>query len=308
MSSRPMTLTAGLAALAALAMVVAGCGSSSGQTPAANNANPKIAVVASTNVWGSVVQAVGGDAVSVKSIISDPSADPHSYPDKPETATTVSEAKLLVYNGGGYDDFFTKLADTSGKNAKKIVAFDVAAKGPSGSTNEHVWYDLPSVKKVADKIAEELGAMAPDKKDTFTSNAKTFDGKLDELIAKAQKIGKDKPGAKVVVTEPVPEYLIETAGLTNATPEEFSKAVEQGSEPSASAVAEITDLVTGKKVAAVLNNAQTETPVTKALKESANKSGVPVVDVTETLPEGVTSYVDWMTKQVDALASAIAKT
>jgi zinc/manganese transport system substrate-binding protein len=305
MSRRLVTLTAGFAALA---IAVTGCGSSSDNSSSPPPAANKIAVVASTNVWGSVVQAVGGDAVSITSIITDPSADPHSYEDKPENAAAASAAKLLVYNGGGYDDFFTKLADTSGKDAKKIVTFDVAAKGPSGSTNEHVWYDLPTVKKVADKIAEELGAVAPDRKDTFAANAKSFDGKLDELIAKAEKIGKDKPGAKVVFSEPVPEYLLETAGLENATPEEFSEAIEEETDPPAAAVAEVTELVTGKQVAAVLNNSQTETPVTKALKESATKSGVPVVDVTETLPEGVTGYVDWMTKQVDALAGAIAKT
>jgi zinc/manganese transport system substrate-binding protein len=305
---RPLSVAAGLAAFA---VVVAGCGSSdspsSGDTSTGNTAS-KINVVASTNVWGDVVQAVGGDAVAIKSIVSDPSADPHSYEDKPETAASVSEAKLLVYNGGGYDDFFTKLVDTAGKDAKEVVAFDVAAKGPSGSTNEHVWYDLPSVKKVADKIAEELGAIAADKKDTFTSNAKVFDGKLDELTTKAEKIGKDKPGAKVVFSEPIPEYLVEMAGLENATPEEFSEAIEEETDPPAAAVAEVTDLVTGKKVAAVLNNMQTETPVTNALKEAANKSGVPVVDVTETVPQGVTSYVDWMTKQIDSLATAIAKT
>jgi zinc/manganese transport system substrate-binding protein len=301
MSPRVVTSALSLALLAAAA---AGCGGSSdASTPA-----DKIAVVASTNVWGSVVRAVGGDAVSVTSIISDPSADPHSYEDKPENAAAVAKAKLVIYNGGGYDDFFTKMVDATGQSARKIVAFDVAAKGPSGPTNEHVWYDLPSVKKVADKIAEELGGIAPDKKDTFTSNARSFDGQVDGLITKAQQIGKEKPGAKVVFTEPVPEYLLETAGLQNATPDGFSEAVEEETDPPVAAVAEITDLVTGRQVAAVLNNAQTETPVTKSLKESASKAGVPVVDVTETLPEGVTGYVDWMGKQVDALAGALART
>jgi zinc/manganese transport system substrate-binding protein len=303
MRRRLVSIAAGLVALAA---AVAGCGSSAGEQsqPAAS----KIAVVASTNVWGSLVQTIGGDAVTVTSIITDPSADPHSYEDKPENAAAVSGAKLVVSNGGGYDDFFTKLVDTSGTSARKIVAFDLAGKGPSGSTNEHVWYDLPTVKKVADKIAEELGAVASDKKDTFTSNAKAFDGKIDELIAKVEKIGKDKPGAKVIFTEPIPEYLLETAGLANATPEEFSEAVEEETDPPAAAVAEITELVTGKQVVALINNSQTETPVTNALKEAATKAGIPVVDVTETLPQGVTSYLDWMTKQVDALATALAKT
>jgi zinc/manganese transport system substrate-binding protein len=296
-----MRLTIGIAGLTVLAIAVAGCGSSSGES----GAGDKLAVVASTNVWGSVVQAVGGDAVSVKSIIADPSADPHAYESKPEDAAALTAAKLVIYNGGGYDPFFTQMADASAKDAKRIEAFALSGKSED---NEHVWYDLPSVKKVADKIAEELGALDAARKDTFAGNAKSFDAKLDELITKAAGIGASRPGAKVVATEPVAGYLIGGAGLTDATPTEFSEAIEEETDPPAAAVAEITELVSGKQVAAVVNNAQTETPVTKALKEAANKSGVSVVDVTETLPEGVTSYVDWMTRQVDALAGALAKT
>lgn len=292
---RPLKIAAGLA----LALVVAGCGSSSED---AGNAG-KIAVVASTNVWGSVAQAVGGDAVAVTSLITAQNGDPHAYQDKPEDAITLAKAALTIYNGGGYDDFFAKLADAAGGQSKRLVAVDVAGK----SGNEHVWYDFATVHKVADKIAEELGAIAPDRRDTFAGNARAFNTKVDELATRAAKIGTDHPGAKVVCTEPVPEYLLEAAGLENVTPGEFSEAIEEETDPPAKAVAEINKLVTGKEVAVVINNAQTETPVTNALRESANKSGVPVVDVTETLPEGVTSYVDWMSKQLDALASALAK-
>ena len=292
---RPVSVVAGLA----LAVVAAGCGSSAGESSAAG----KIAVVTSTNVWGSVAQAVGGDAVAVTALINDGSGDPHAYQDKPRDATRLAAAELTVYNGGGYDDFFVKLADAAGGQAKRIVAVDLAGNRP----NEHVWYDFASVRKVADKIAEELGVVAPDRKDAFAGNARAFDAKLDELAGKAAKIGIDHPGAKVVCTEPVPQYLLETAGLINATPDEFSQAIEEETDPPAAAVAEIDKLVTGKEAAAVINNAQTETPVTNALKGLANKTGVPVVDVTETLPEGVTSYVDWMTSQIDALAGALAE-
>jgi zinc/manganese transport system substrate-binding protein len=285
--------------VAVLALALAGCGSSTG-APAADG---KIAVVASTNVWGSVVEAVGGDAVKVTSIIDDASADPHAYQDKPSDAVALQESKLVVYNGGGYDDFFGRMADASAKDAKRIEAF---AGKPDGA-NEHVWYDLPTVRTVAGKIAEELGAIDAAKKDTFATNAQNFGAKLDELTKKAAGIGAAKPGAKIVFTEPIPEYLIEAAGLTNATPAEFSEAIEEETDPPVAAVVETTDLIKNKQVVALINNAQTETPVTKKLKEEANSSGVPVVDVTETLPEGVTSYVDWMTKQVDALAGAITK-
>jgi zinc/manganese transport system substrate-binding protein len=300
---RPLTLAARVAAVAALALA-AGCGSSAGDPAAAG----KIAVVASTNVWGSVAAAVGGDAVAVRSLINDGNADPHAYQDKPEDAVVLARAKVAVYNGGGYDDFFAKLVDAAGGKANRVVAFDLAGKGPSGSTNEHVWYDLPSVGKVADKIAEELGAVAPDRRDTFAANARAFDARLDTLAGRAAKIGMDHSGAKVVCTEPVPQYLLDAAGLTNVTPAEFSEAIEEETDPPAAAVAEINRLVSGRQVAAVVNNAQTETLVTEALKELANGSGVAVVDVTETLPEGMTGYVDWMTRQVDALAGALAKT
>jgi zinc/manganese transport system substrate-binding protein len=302
MGRRLMIISAGATLLGA---VLAGCGSSSGDPGAAPGTVP---VVASTNVWASVVRAVGGDAVSVRSIIDDPSADPHSYEDKPENAAAVAEAKLVVANGGGYDEFFNGLVKASGTGAKQIVAFDLAGKGVSGVANEHVWYDLPTVKKVAGKVAEELGSLAPEKKATFTANATSFQGRLDELTAKLARIGRDRPGASVVFTEPVPQYLVEAAGLTNITPEEFSEAVEEETDPPAAAVAEVTGLVSDRKVAALLNNAQTETPVTNALRDAAVKAGVPVVDVTETLPPGVTGYLDWMTKQVDVLAAALART
>lgn len=282
-------------ALAAVALVAAGCGSGSDAA-----ADGRIPVVASTNVWGSVVQAVGGTDVSVQSLINDPSADPHSYNDKPEDATLLTNAELVVYNGGGYDDFFTKLVQAAGANAKQINAFGLAGH-PDGA-NEHVWYELATVKKVADKVAAELGAIDPSHKDTFADNAKAFDGKLDALATKAAAI----PDVKVVATEPVAHYLLEAAGISDVTPPEFSEAIEEETDPPVVAVADTTDLITNKQVAAIINNDQTETNVTNQLLDAAKSAGVPVVDVSETLPPGVTDYVEWMTKEVDSLAGAVS--
>lgn len=104
---------------------LAACGTT---TPSADNG--KIQVVASTNVWGSVVKAVGGDAVEVKALLDDPSADPHSYESKPADAALVKDAKLVVFNGGGYDDFFAKLITSDA--TKKIEAFRCASTTTPG--------------------------------------------------------------------------------------------------------------------------------------------------------------------------------
>jgi zinc/manganese transport system substrate-binding protein len=283
-------------AVAAVAVVATACGGGSGD--AADDG--KIAVVTSTNVWGSVAEAVGGDGVRVRSLIDDPSADPHSYADKPEDATLLADARLVVHNGGGYDDFFAKLADAAGADAKRVVAFDVSGH-PEGE-NEHVWYDFPTVKEVAGRIADELGAIDPGGKDTYAANAKAFASEVDQLAATAAAI----PDGDVAATEPVAGYLFEAAGLTDVTPPEFSEAVEEETDPPVVAVADTTDLISGRRVVALVNNGQTETGVTGQLTDAARSAGVPIVNVSETLPPGVTDYVEWMTGQVDSLATAVA--
>jgi hypothetical protein len=66
-----------------------------------------------------VLSAVGGDKLQVTLIIHDPSADPHSYHSTAEDALAAQNAKILLGNGGGYDNFFTKLSDQA-PGAKKL--------------------------------------------------------------------------------------------------------------------------------------------------------------------------------------------
>jgi zinc/manganese transport system substrate-binding protein len=282
-------------------LALTGCGNDKGAA-----ADGKLTVVASTNVWGSVARAVGGAEVDVESLIDDPSADPHANPDKPEDATTVARADVVVFNGGGYDDFVTKLIEGTGTGAKQVDAF--AMSGHGNDANEHVWYDLPTVQKVADRIAADLGAIDPGHKAAYTANAATFNSRLDELIADAERIGAAHPGAKVVATEPVAHYLLQSAGVTDATPSEFSEAVEEETDPPVSAVAATTGLISDKRVAMLVDNAQTETAVTDSLVDAAKHADVRVITVTETLPRGVTDYVEWMTSQLDAVSGALAGT
>ncbi|WP_181772159.1 metal ABC transporter solute-binding protein, Zn/Mn family [Amycolatopsis pittospori] len=307
-SRRTKSVFAAVSALAVLALGATACassdkastGSGSQNAAAANPAGgEKIKVVASTDVWGSVVTAVGGDKVEVTSIIHDPSADPHSYETTASDAIAAKNAKLTLSNGGGYDDFFSKLADQA-TGAQKLVAVDIAA---TGNENEHVWYSLPGVEKIADQVAAKLGEIQPASKDAFTANATAFKGKTQELLKKVTGLGAS--GGKVVATEPVAHYLLDSAKVTDATPPAFAEAVEAEQDVPAAALNEVKQLISGKQVKALINNAQTTTPVTQQVVGDAKGAGIAVVDVTETLPQGVTDYIAWMTKSVDALAGAL---
>jgi zinc/manganese transport system substrate-binding protein len=272
----------------------------------------RVAVVASTDVYGSIVAAVGGDRVSVTSIIDSASADPHEYEATPADAAAVNRAKLLVLNGGGYDDFATELVDAAPAKPEVVNVVELSglpgAPGAQeqGALNEHVWYSLPTMKKLADTLATDLGRIEPGDAATFTRNATTFKDRVDGLIGELDAIKAAHSGERVAVTEPVPLYVVQDAGLVDATPQEFSEAAEEGTDPPAAVLEETLALFTDRQVAALITNAQAESASTRQVERAATSAGVPQVPVTETLPTGVTDFVTWQGDQIDALASALA--
>ena len=291
-----------LSGLLALALVLPACGAQEG--PAATSAG-RIPVVASTDVYGAVVQAVGGDRVTVTSLIDDPAADPHSYEAPPAAAAAVARARLVVFNGGGYDDFAERLTPAPDAKVIDVVALSGITPPAGGELNEHVWYSLPTMKTLAERLAADLGGADPAGAAGFTANAAAFGTKVDGLVAKADALKSAHGGERIAVTEPVPLYLTDAAGLVDATPPEFSEAVEEDADPPAAVVAATLDLFGADPVRALLVNAQTRTPVTDQVEQAARTAGVPVVEVGETLPAGTTDYVEWINGQLDALGAAL---
>lgn len=316
------------AATAALALLaLAGCGSEDGggQAPQPAGDTP-IEVVTSTNVYGSIAEAVGGERVDVQSLIHDPAADPHSYESTPADAARVAKARVVVLNGGGYDDFMPRLVEAGGGDPTVVDVAEISGLVPPdgaadhlvgeeqhapgdehdhASFNEHFWYSLPTMQTLATRLAADLGAADPAGAAEYTANAQAFNDRLSGMLSRAQAIGAAHQGARVAVTEPVPGYLIQTAGLTDVTPPEFSTAIEEDTDPPAAVLQETLALFQGDPVRALVVNAQTETPTTDQARQAAQTAGVPVVEVTETLPEGTTDYVSWMGAQIDALAGAL---
>ncbi|MGW0421286.1 metal ABC transporter solute-binding protein, Zn/Mn family [Streptomyces sp. NPDC003015] len=303
MSTSPSRRTALL--IGASVALLAGCGYSS----AAPAASSRVAVVASTNVYGDIVSRIGGDRVSVTSVISDPAQDPHSYEASTQNQLALSKAKVVVENGGGYDDFVDRMLRSAGNSSAEVInAVKVSGKTApkGGELNEHVWYDFPTVAKIADRIAAALGKADPAHAAAYTKNADVFKADLKPLEAKEAQIKKEHGGGAIAITEPVPLYMTGASGLVNKTPAEFSEAIEEGDDVSPKVLQETLALFTDKQVEALVYNAQTSGPQTEKSEQAAKAAGIPVVPVTETLPSGK-NYLDWMTGNVDALANALAK-
>jgi zinc/manganese transport system substrate-binding protein len=294
-------LSAGsLVALSALT----GCGG--GPAPAPDG---RPSVVTTTDVYAAVATAVAGDKASVSALITSPDADPHEYESTPTDAVKVSAATVFIDNGGGYDDFAGRLVETAGDGTQRPVVLNASELSglPSGpGFNEHVWYHLPTVAALADRLAAELGKADPPDAPAFTANARAFTADLDGLRARLTRIAGEHRGQRVAVTEPVPGYLVEAAGLVNATPPEFTEATESGNDPPAAVLEATLALLRGPDpVRALLLNPQAENAATRQLADAARAAGVPVVTVTETLPADTGDYLTWMGAQIDALAAAL---
>ena len=261
-------------------------------------ADGTVHVVASTNVYGSIVEALGGGLVSVTSLIASAAQDPHSFEASAHDQLAVSKADLVVENGGGYDPFVDTLLDAASSDAVVITASEIAGLPVGG--NEHLWYSFDVMQPVAQAIAARLGDLDPDNQPTYEHNLATFAAQLADLQHGADAVD---AGASVAITEPVPLYLLEDAGFTNITPPEFSEAIEEGTDVPPAVLKTTLDAVKG--AAFLAYNSQTASPETEQLRAAAEKAGVPVVEFTETLPDGET-YLSWMTANLDAITAAIA--
>ncbi|KRE80001.1 metal ABC transporter solute-binding protein, Zn/Mn family [Arthrobacter sp. Soil763] len=311
-----------LAGLSSLLLTACGTGAG-GERPGAGDGT--VEVVASTSVYGDLISSIGGDKVKVTSIINRTSQDPHSYEATTQDKLAVSKAELVVENGGGYDDFLHKLAEDTGLDAKNLVnAVDAlglaSAPADSGAApssadahghdhvaagfNEHVWYSPAAMIRLADVLAARLGALEPSAAGQFRTNADALKKELGGLETRLAGLKTAAAHGGVAVTEPVPLYLLEAAGLENRTPAEYTSAIEAGSDVPPAVLRSAVDVVKSGKIRLLAYNPQTEGPQTRALKDAAVAAGVPVVDFSETMPEGK-SYLAWMTGNVDNLAKAL---
>ncbi len=231
MPSRRSTLALASALTATVALAACGAAAPTAPSPAAASASggTGLSIVASTNVWGSVASSIAGDDATVTSIISDPSADPHSYEANTRTQLELSKATLVVENGGGYDDFVDTMLKAASAKATVLNAVDISGKQAAAGEelNEHVWYDVETVRKVAQEIEASLAKAAPDDAATFEANLKSFESGLDTLEQKIETDKASTQGKAVAITEPVPGYLLEALGAENRTPEKFSEAIEE---------------------------------------------------------------------------------
>src|SRR5262249_21394863 len=155
-------------------------------------------------------------------------------------------------------------------------------------------------------IAGAFAKADPSHAAAYHRGARRFERSLGPIRREVATIRGRFGGAPVAYTEPVPGYLVSAARLRNLAPDSFTRPLEEGIEPSPSAVSAMNTLIAQHRIRALLYNRQAISRVTARLQASARGAGIPVVPVTETLPAQLT-FQQWQLAQARSLATALAK-
>jgi zinc/manganese transport system substrate-binding protein len=270
---------------------------------AARAADGNIEVVAAENFYGNVAQQIGGDRVSVTSVLSNPDQDPHLFEVSPAIIRQVVAAQIVVYNGADYDPWIEKLLKVTAKLGRvAIVAADLVNK--KAGDNPHLWYDTSTMPAVASALAAALAAADPAHKEDYAARLKTFLASLGPLNEKIAAIRGKYAGAAVTASEPVFAYMADALKLKMYN-ERFQLAIMNDTEPSARDLAAFERDLKTHKVRVLFYNKQASNTVVQHLIDLARASNIPIVGITETAPSGL-MYQDWMLMQLDETQRALA--
>jgi zinc/manganese transport system substrate-binding protein len=269
----------------------------------ARGAEPTLTIVAAENFYGYMAQQIAGSDAKVSSILSNPNQDPHDFEASPSTARLIADAKLVIYNGADYDPWIESLLNASKSSERRtIVAADLL--GRKSGDNPHLWYDPATMPTVAKALEAELEHVDPQHAAGYQARLKAYLASLQPISEKIAELRKKYGTIEVTATEPVFGYMAQALGFKMRN-EPFQIAMMNGTEPSASEVADFEADLRDRKVRVLFYNNQVTDDLTSRLQKLARESKVPVVGVSETEPLG-TNFQDWMLNQLVALDNALA--
>lgn len=289
-----------IAALASVGMLasVAACGSGR----SSSEKNGTIEVVASVNQWGTVAKTLGGGNVNVTSIINSTNVDAHDYEPTTSDIAKLQKAQVIIVNGAGYDAWAVKAA----QSANATIVNAAAVGGVNDGENPHVWFSADVRKAVAQAITEAYEQADAAKKSDFDKLHDQWKSEENNVESKIAEVKQKSDGLAYAATESVASYLAEDMGLTDATPSGYARAAANESEPTPTDIRQFADALKSGEIKLLIVNTQEESELTGKITDAAKSASVPMVELTEQMPERYDSLTAWMEGLVDAFSQVIA--
>lgn len=218
------------------------------------NAADKLPVIASFSILGDLVRVVGGDRVEVSTLVG-PDEDAHVFEPKPTHAKAITQARLVVTNGLGFDPWATMLLKSANYKGLGVTAAQgVQPRSISGEhgysgTDPHAWQNPNNVMTYVRNIATGLSKADPAGEAVFHANAQAYVQELHMLDtwAKAQFAAIAPARRKVITSHDAFGYFAAHYGIHFLAPQGISTETE----PSARQVAKLIRQIQREKIRAV---------------------------------------------------------
>ena len=270
------------------------------------HAQDRLNIVASFSIPGDFVRNVGGDRVSVITLVG-PEGDVHVYAPSPADARKIADAKLLVINGLGLEGWLPRLLQASGSKAPIITATEGIAPLKSGlDADPHAWQSVANAKIYVGNIRDALASVDPADTEVFSGQAQSYLDKLDALDREVREaIAKIPPSRrKVISTHDAFGYFASAYGIEFIAP----VGVSTESEASARDIAAIIRQIKNEKIAAVfLENISDPRLIRRVAAETGARVGGTLYSDSLTGEKGdAPTYIDMVRHNIRALTSALA--
>ncbi|WP_293810688.1 metal ABC transporter substrate-binding protein [uncultured Bosea sp.] len=281
----------------------------------------RLPVVASFSVLGDFTRQIGGDRVSVTTLVG-PDGDAHVYSPTPADAKAMAAAKLVVVNGLHFEGWLPRLVKSSGTKATMAEAtkgvtpleadddHDEKGKGghahAHGHDDPHAWQSIANAKLYVANIRDALSAADPAGKASYEANATAYLAELDKLEGEVKAAIARIPAErrKAITTHDAFGYFVKAYGIAFVAPQ----GVSTEAEASAKDVARIIRQVKAQKVPAVfLENVTNPRLVEQIARESGAKVGGRLYSdalSSETGPAG--TYIRMMKHNISEIEKALA--
>jgi manganese/iron transport system substrate-binding protein len=294
----------------AVGVLVAGCGPGGDTSPSPASDAGAIDVVATTTIFADMVRQVGGSRVRVESLVPK-GGEVHTFDPTPSDVRRVTEAKLVVRNGVGLDDWVASLVEDAGTPAPVVALGEGLAgvtllegEGEGGAPNPHLWMNVAYAAQYAERIAVALTEADPAGAAAYAKGLAAYQATLADLDAYAEERLGAIPEAKrtVVAFHDAFPYFAAAYGLII----DGTIVDAPGQDPSAGEISDLVAAIRANNVSAIFAEAQFNDDLVTTI---ANETGVPVVSnlYTDTVGDApLDTYEQVMRWNVDQVVAALS--
>ena len=141
------------------------------------NNNDAFTVVATTTYLGDLARQVGGDVVTVETLM-DVGVDPHDYEPTQSDTRRIEDADLLMVNGFNLEErlgnVLESMDDSNVFVASDSVSDDDYLFEDEETLDPHIWFDTDIWSDVTKDFALTLSTILPEYESTFESRADEY--------------------------------------------------------------------------------------------------------------------------------------